>query len=158
MVWEYCKTIFSQGWWLSVWGVQWVGDERGKNRIPHSVSLQSFALLCLSMSGWIDFCIFQSKCAKQVSRAKGPLSYDTEYANWYHINCGGSPPSGPPPATDENKSTKTRSAWGGKVADLSKEKGQETVPQWAFIGFICIGIQGVYVKLINHCQAVMIEQ
>ena len=36
---------------------------------------------------------------------------------------------------DENKSTKRRSAWGGKVADLSKEKGQEPVPQWAFIGF-----------------------
>ena len=33
---------------------------------------------------------------------------------------------------DENKSTKTRSAWGGKVADLSKEKGQEPFPQWAF--------------------------
>ena len=46
---------------------------------------------------------------------------------------------GPPPhplaSTDENKSTKTWSAWGGKVADLSKEKGQEPVPQWAFIGF-----------------------
>ena len=27
------------------------------------------------------------------------------------------------------------------MADLSKEKGQEElVPQWAFIGFICIGI------------------
>ena len=35
----------------------------------------------------------------------------------------------------ESKSTKTRSAWGGKVADLSKEKGQEPVLQWAFIGF-----------------------
>ena len=30
------------------------------------------------------------------------------------------------------------------MADFSKEKGQEPVPQWAFIGFICIGIQGVY--------------
>ena len=38
-------------------------------------------------------------------------------------------------ATDENKSTKTPSAWGGKVASLSKGKGQEPVPQWAFIGF-----------------------
>ena len=36
---------------------------------------------------------------------------------------------------DENKSTKTGAAWGGKVADLLQEKGQETVPQWAFIGF-----------------------
>ena len=31
------------------------------------------------------------------------------------------------------------------MADLSKEKGQEPVPQWAFIGFICIGKQGVYI-------------
>ena len=69
-----------------------------------------------------------------------------------------SPAGLPRAATDKNKFTKTRSAWGGKVADLSKEKGQEPVPQWAFIGFICIGIQGVYVKLINHCQAVMIKQ
>ena len=35
---------------------------------------------------------------------------------------------------DENKSTKTGSAWGGKVADLSREKGQEPFPQRAFIG------------------------
>ena len=51
------------------------------------------------------------------------------------ISVGGAPPTDPPPAPDESKSTKTRSAWGGKVADLSKEKGQEPVPQWAFIGF-----------------------
>ena len=37
--------------------------------------------------------------------------------------------------TDEKKSIKTGSAWGGKVADLSKEKGQDPFPQWAFIGF-----------------------
>ena len=41
----------------------------------------------------------------------------------------------PPSTVDENKSTKTQSAWRGKVADLSKEEGQEPVPQWAFIGF-----------------------
>ena len=29
----------------------------------------------------------------------------------------------PPPTTDENKSTMTGSAWGGKVANLSKKKG-----------------------------------
>ena len=44
-------------------------------------------------------------------------------------------PQSPPSAMDENKSTKTWSSWGGKVADLSKEKDQETFPQWAFIGF-----------------------
>ena len=44
-------------------------------------------------------------------------------------------PQSPQSAIDENKSTKTRSAWGGKVADLSKEKGQEPFPQWTFIGF-----------------------
>ena len=26
------------------------------------------------------------------------------------------------------------------------------------LGLICIGIQGIYVKLINHCQAEMIKQ
>ena len=46
-----------------------------------------------------------------------------------------SPAGLPRAATDKNKFTKTRSAWGGKVDDLSKEKGQEPVPQWAFIGF-----------------------
>ena len=42
----------------------------------------------------------------------------------------GAPPTKPPAlsATDESKSTKTGFAWGGKVADLSKEKGQEPVP------------------------------
>ena len=41
----------------------------------------------------------------------------------------------PPAATNDNKSTKTSSAWGGKVADFSKENGQEPFPQWAFIRF-----------------------
>ena len=36
---------------------------------------------------------------------------------------------------DENKSSKTFSAWGGKVADLSEVKGQEPFPQWSFIEF-----------------------
>ena len=48
---------------------------------------------------------------------------------------GGSTHRAPLVATDENKSTKTGSAWGGKVADLSKEKGQEPFPQWASIRF-----------------------
>ena len=54
------------------------------------------------------------------------------------LTCGGwGRPMGraPPSTTDENKSTKTWSAWGRKVANLSKEKGQEPFPQWAFIGF-----------------------
>ena len=51
---------------------------------------------------------------------------------------GGLCPQAPPTtttATEENKSTKDMIAWGGKVADLSKEKDQEPFPQWAFIGF-----------------------
>ena len=44
------------------------------------------------------------------------------------------------------------------MADLSKEKGQEPVPQWAFIGFNLHRNTGhIYVKVINHCQAVMIK-
>ena len=47
---------------------------------------------------------------------------------------GGSAHRARPSTMGENKSTET-SAWGGKMADLSKEKGQEPFPQWAFIGF-----------------------
>ena len=36
---------------------------------------------------------------------------------------------------DENTSTKTGSAWGGKVASLSEEKGLEPLSQWALTGF-----------------------
>ena len=44
------------------------------------------------------------------------------------------------------------------MADLSKEKGQESVPQWAFIGFNLHRYTGrIYLKLINHCQAEMIK-
>ena len=63
-----------------------------------------------------------------------------------------------PATTDQNKSTKTGSAWEGKVADLSKEKGQKPVPQWAFTGFNLHRNTGRIVKLINHCQAEMIKQ
>ena len=38
---------------------------------------------------------------------------------------------------------------------LSKEKGLELFPSWAFIRFIRIGMQ---IKLINHCQPVRIKQ
>ena len=34
--------------------------------------------------------------------------------------------------------------------DLSKEKAQEPVPQWAFIGVICIGMQGVFVIIVRQ--------
>ena len=69
----------------------------------------------------------------------------------------GAPPAGcPPSTTDENKSTRTSPAWGGKVADLSKEKGQEPIFQWALIGFSLHW--GIQVKLISHCQAVRIKQ
>ena len=73
------------------------------------------------------------------------------------LYCGGALLAEPQSAADESKSTKTWSAWGGKVADLSKEKGQEPSPllNGLLLGSICIGIQ---VKLINHCQAVRIKQ
>ena len=65
-----------------------------------------------------------------------------ESVNYSYISlslngCGGgsSTRRGPPATTDESKSTKTWSAWQGKVANLSKEKGQEPVPQWTFNEF-----------------------
>ena len=62
------------------------------------------------------------------------------YFEYNHLSdiclVGGLHPQAPPPATtDENKSTKTCSAWWGNVAYLSKEKGQEPFPQWTFSGF-----------------------
>ena len=62
-------------------------------------------------------------------------------------------PPGPPRM--KNKTTKTGSAWGGKVANLSKEKGLEPFPPWAFIRFIRMGMQ---IKLISHCQPVRVKQ
>lgn len=59
---------------------------------------------------------------------------------------------------DENKSTKTSSAWGRKVANLSEEKGLEPVFQWAFIGLNLHRNTGYISKLNNHCQAVIIKQ
>ena len=55
----------------------------------------------------------------------------------------------------KNKTTKTWSAWGGEVADLSKEKGPEPLSPGAFIRFIHIGI---WIKLISHCQPVRVKQ
>ena len=41
-----------------------------------------------------------------------------------------------------------------RLTSLSEEKGLETL----LLGLVCIGIQGIYVELINHCQAVMIKE
>ena len=41
------------------------------------------------------------------------------------------------------------------MADVSKEKGPEPFPPWAFIRFIGTGIQ---IKIINHCRAVRVKQ
>ena len=38
-----------------------------------------------------------------------------------------------------------------------KGRAPRPFPWQAFIGLICIGIQGIYGKLINHCQAVIIK-
>ena len=60
----------------------------------------------------------------------------------------------PPSSTrDEEKDYQEWSAWGGKVADLSREKGLEPFSPWAFIRFI-----GMQIKLINHCQPARIKQ
>ena len=54
---------------------------------------------------------------------------------------------------DENKSTKTWSAWGREVSNLSKEKGQEPFPPWSFIRFILHKNTGK-----AHCQPVRVKQ
>ena len=64
------------------------------------------------------------------------------------IFCWGALTQPPSPPLKKNKTTKIWSAWGGEVADLSKEKGPEPFSPWDFIRFIHTGIQ---IKLINHC-------
>ena len=67
------------------------------------------------------------------------MSIDTWYLHMHNCVWGGVRPQSPthalPSTPEESKSTKTWSAWGGKVAYLS-EKDQKPFPQWAFIGFI----------------------
>ena len=45
------------------------------------------------------------------------------------------------------------------TATLSVKKRACPVPclDRLLVGLICIGIQGIYIKLINHCQAEMIK-
>ena len=43
------------------------------------------------------------------------------------------------------------------MADFSKEKDQEAVPQWAFIGFNLHRNRGKLCKAPNHCQAEKIK-
>ena len=69
-----------------------------------------------------------------------------------------------------DKFTWTTESYGGKGTAWPLSQGESTseclshvlkrrvpwsLPWQAFIGLICIGIQGVYGKLINHCQAVI---
>ena len=51
------------------------------------------------------------------------------------VACRGALTQPPGPPWMKNKSTKTWSAWGGEVANLSKEKGPEPFPPGAFIRF-----------------------
>ena len=93
--------------------VQWLEHQPANKRVPGSIPSQGTCL------GW------------------GPGPQLGACKRQPHIDISLPPcPQSAPSAVDENKSTKTRSAWGGKVANLSKEKDQEPFPQWAFIGFI----------------------
>ena len=54
----------------------------------------------------------------------------------------------------------TTESCGGKgmAWPLSQGENALTLALTGFIDLICIGILGVYIKLINHCQAVTIKQ
>ena len=56
----------------------------------------------------------------------------------------------PPPAADEEYVYQDTICLGSRGGDLSKEKGLDPFPPWAFIRFICIGMQ---IKLINPWSA-----
>ena len=73
----------------------------------------------------------------------------------YVAICQGALMQPPGPPWMKNKTTKTWSAWGGEVANLSKEKGLDPFPPRTFIKFIRIGMP---IKLINHCQPVRVKQ
>ena len=78
-----------------------------------------------------------TSCKKNVGAAlAGDLAEVVAPGYNFFDGCGGALLQSPLSTMDENKSTKTWSAWEGEVADLSKEKGQEPFPQWAFIRFI----------------------
>ena len=81
-----------------------------------------------------------------------PTASKRSHREW---TCQGTLMQHPGPPRMKNKTTKTWSAWGGRVANLSKEKGLDPFPPWAFIRFIGIGMQ---IKLINHCQPVRVKQ
>ena len=46
------------------------------------------------------------------------------------------------------------------AATLSVKERASPIPclDRLLLGLICIGIQGIYIKLINHCQEVMMKQ
>ena len=58
----------------------------------------------------------------------------------------------------QDKFTRTTESFGGKgtAQPLLQEESALTLAWTGFYWLICIGIQGVYGKLINHCQAVII--
>ena len=62
-------------------------------------------------------------------------------------------PQSLPSTMDENKSTKTWSAWGEKVSQ--RRRAKSLFLNGLLLGSVCTGIQ---VKLISHCQAVRIKQ
>ena len=46
-----------------------------------------------------------------------------------------------------------------RLTSLSEEKGLKPLSQWAFIGLsLHKNTGGIYIKLINHCQTVMIKE
>ena len=46
-----------------------------------------------------------------------------------------------------------------RLTNLSEEKGlKHLFLNELLLGLVCTGIQGVYIKLISHCQAVMIKE
>ena len=97
----------------------------------------------------------QKKKKRCATTVQGPLPCSSQASEEGGGGVSGSSTTAPHLPRMKNKSTKTWSAWGGKVADLSKEKGPEPSPLCAFIRFIHTRI---LIKLINHCQAVRVKQ
>ena len=65
----------------------------------------------------------------------------------------------PQSATDEEQDYQDMILLGRRGGPFSQRRRARSLFLNGFLlGLICIGIQGIYIKLINHCQAVMIKQ
>ena len=98
--------------------------------LPHQPLFYGCIWLQLAKS---HFALYQNLHTLSHSNCTNLHSHKLHKGSWG--GGGGLHPQSSPAAADENTSTKTWSAWGGKVTNLSEEKGLEHLLPWVFIEF-----------------------